>query len=105
MDAYEETIRETASKHVPWYVVLADNKWFTRVVVAYELLNRIRLCASEPVLKEAERAVAVILDQYFASNLSLEEMRALLRKGGNADPLRSFAEACRSELKQMWALA
>ena len=105
MDAYEETIRETASKHVPWYVVLADNKWFTRVVVAYELLNRIRLCAWEPVLKEAKRAVAVILDQYFASNLPLEEMRALLRKGGNVDPLRSFAEACRSELKQMWALA
>ena len=72
---------------------------------AYELLNRIRLCASPIVLEEAERAVAMIMDQYFASNLSLEEMRALMRRGGNVDPLRRFAEACRSELKTMWASA
>jgi hypothetical protein len=72
---------------------------------AYELLNRIRLCASPTVLQEAERAVAVIMEQYFASNLSLDEMRALMRQGGNVDPLRSFAEACRSELKAMLASA
>ncbi len=34
MKAYEETIRETATEDSPWYVVPADNKWFTRVVVA-----------------------------------------------------------------------
>ena len=34
MEAYEETIRETASEKSPWYVVPADNKWFTRFVVA-----------------------------------------------------------------------
>ena len=39
MDAYEEMIRETASKHAPWYVVPADNKWFTRVVVAAAVIE------------------------------------------------------------------
>jgi len=34
MKAYEETIRHTASKHAPWYVVPADNKWYTRLIVA-----------------------------------------------------------------------
>jgi PPK2 family polyphosphate:nucleotide phosphotransferase len=34
MEAYEEMIRNTATKYAPWYVVPADNKWFTRVVVA-----------------------------------------------------------------------
>jgi PPK2 family polyphosphate:nucleotide phosphotransferase len=34
MEAYEETIRETATEDSPWYVVPADNKWFTRVIVA-----------------------------------------------------------------------
>lgn len=34
MAAYEDTIRSTATAHAPWYVVPADNKWFTRVVVA-----------------------------------------------------------------------
>jgi len=32
--AYEEMIGGTASKHAPWYVVPADNKWFTRIVVS-----------------------------------------------------------------------
>lgn len=34
MKAYEEAIRETATEECPWYVVPADNKWFTRVIVA-----------------------------------------------------------------------
>ncbi len=34
MNAYEDMIRNTARKDAPWYVVPADNKWFTRVVVA-----------------------------------------------------------------------
>jgi PPK2 family polyphosphate:nucleotide phosphotransferase len=32
--AYEDAIRATATRHAPWYVVPADNKWFTRLVVA-----------------------------------------------------------------------
>jgi PPK2 family polyphosphate:nucleotide phosphotransferase len=32
--AYEEMIRETATEESPWYIVPADNKWYTRVVVA-----------------------------------------------------------------------
>ena len=34
MEAYEDMIRHTATKEAPWYVVPADNKWFTRAVVA-----------------------------------------------------------------------
>jgi PPK2 family polyphosphate:nucleotide phosphotransferase len=37
--AYEETIRNTATKHAPWYVVPADNKWFTRIVVAAAVID------------------------------------------------------------------
>lgn len=33
MEAYEDMIRNTATKYAPWYVVPANNKWFTRVVV------------------------------------------------------------------------
>jgi PPK2 family polyphosphate:nucleotide phosphotransferase len=39
MQAYEEMIRATASPHAPWYVVPADNKWFTRVVVAAAIVK------------------------------------------------------------------
>ena len=34
MNAYEDMIQHTATKQAPWYVVPADNKWFTRAVVA-----------------------------------------------------------------------
>lgn len=34
MAAYEDMIRETSTKHAPWFVVPADNKWFTRLVVS-----------------------------------------------------------------------
>ena len=40
MDAYEQTIRHTATKQAPWHVVPADHKWFTRLVVAATLVER-----------------------------------------------------------------
>jgi len=39
MKAYEEMIRATATKDSPWYVVPADNKWFTRVIVAAAVID------------------------------------------------------------------
>src|SRR6266571_2901390 len=39
MGAYEAMIQETATKDAPWYVVPADNKWFTRVVVASAVIE------------------------------------------------------------------
>jgi PPK2 family polyphosphate:nucleotide phosphotransferase len=39
MDAYQEMIAETSSKHAPWYVVPADNKWYTRLVVAAAIVD------------------------------------------------------------------
>jgi PPK2 family polyphosphate:nucleotide phosphotransferase len=41
MHAYEEAVRATASKRAPWYVVPADNKWFTRLVVAAAIVHAI----------------------------------------------------------------
>jgi PPK2 family polyphosphate:nucleotide phosphotransferase len=39
MEAYEDMIRHTATREAPWYVVPADNKWFTRVVVAAAVIE------------------------------------------------------------------
>ncbi len=39
MEAYEDAIRNTATPHAPWYVVPADNKWFTRLVVAAAIIE------------------------------------------------------------------
>jgi polyphosphate kinase 2 (PPK2 family) len=39
MQAYEQMIQETATKVAPWYVVPADNKWFTRLIVAAAVIE------------------------------------------------------------------
>ncbi len=39
MTYYEETIRETSRPHAPWFVVPADKKWFTRLVVASAMVE------------------------------------------------------------------
>ncbi len=56
MAAYEDMIRHTATEHAPWYVVPADHKWFTRLVVAeaiIETLDSLRL--GYPKVDEAKR--------------------------------------------------
>jgi PPK2 family polyphosphate:nucleotide phosphotransferase len=39
MEAYEDMIRHTATPEAPWFVVPADNKWFTRVVIASAVID------------------------------------------------------------------
>jgi PPK2 family polyphosphate:nucleotide phosphotransferase len=56
MDAYQEAIRATAAKHAPWYVVPADNKWFTRLVVAAAIVDGLeKLDLQYPKLTPAQR--------------------------------------------------
>jgi hypothetical protein len=68
----------------------------------YALLNRIRLCASDAVLVEAESIVHFIAEQYFSPNLSVGELRTVIRSR-DQDPLKPFGEACRRELQAMRA--
>ena len=39
MDAYEEMIANTSTPHAPWFVIPADNKWFTRLAVAAAVVD------------------------------------------------------------------
>jgi PPK2 family polyphosphate:nucleotide phosphotransferase len=72
MDAYEAMIRHTATKWAPWYVVPADNKWFTRVVVAAAVIETLTaLDLRYPKLGREERK-------------SLAAARAALRAKSNS---------------------
>ena len=56
MTAYQDMIRHTASAKAPWYVVPADNKWFTRVVVAAAIIEGLSsLELAYPRVDEAKR--------------------------------------------------
>ncbi|HXO31441.1 MAG TPA: polyphosphate kinase 2 family protein [Candidatus Acidoferrales bacterium] len=66
-EAYEDMIRHTASKQAPWYVVPADNKWFTHLVVAaaiVQTLEELDLCYPKvegEKLKEIAAARRILL--------------------------------------------
>lgn len=69
MEAYEEAIRHTASESAPWFVVPADQKWFTRMVVSAAVLDTLTgLNLSFPQVdakrrKELEEARALLLSE------------------------------------------
>jgi PPK2 family polyphosphate:nucleotide phosphotransferase len=55
--AYEKMIRNTATKHAPWVVVPADNKWFTRLLVVTTIVDALSgLKLEYPKVSEGERA-------------------------------------------------
>jgi PPK2 family polyphosphate:nucleotide phosphotransferase len=54
--AYEETIRHTSTKHAPWHVIPADNKWFTRLAVASAVIESLRsLDLAYPEVDDAKK--------------------------------------------------
>ena len=56
MSAYEQAIAATASKAAPWFVVPADNKWFTRLVVAAAIVEAVeKLDLAYPKVTPAQR--------------------------------------------------
>ena len=69
MKAYEQTIRNTATSYAPWYAVPADNKWFTRLVVAAAVISTLasldlaypKLSADQ--MKELEVAREALVDK------------------------------------------
>jgi len=68
MAAYEDMIRHTSRPEAPWHVVPADNKWFTRIVVAAEVVEALdRLGLKYPKVTGAARR-------------ELEKARQILRK-------------------------
>jgi PPK2 family polyphosphate:nucleotide phosphotransferase len=67
--AYEDTIRNTATEHAPWYVIPADRKWFARVAVAAVLVERMEALdpqfpkLDERALDELKKAESVLLKE------------------------------------------
>jgi len=65
MTAYEDMIKATATDHAPWYVVPADHKWVTRLVVASAIIERIESIDPKfPTLSEEQlRAIASVRER------------------------------------------
>ena len=69
MEAYEDMIRGTATPDAPWHVVPADKKWFTRLVVARTIVDKLEQLTPKfpriegPALEELTRAREALLGE------------------------------------------
>ena len=55
-EAYEDMIGNTATGHAPWYVVPADNKWFTRLVISSVIVDTLQsLDLAYPKVDDAKK--------------------------------------------------
>jgi polyphosphate kinase 2 (PPK2 family) len=69
MKAYEQVFTHTSTRHAPWYIVPADNKWFTRLAVAeiiFQTMKKLRLrypTVTESRRRELLRARRILLNE------------------------------------------
>ena len=68
-------------------------------VSLYGIASRIRLFASDRVIREAEAVLDLILMQFGAENISVDELRE--KKLNERDPLKAFSISCRRELHEL----
>jgi len=71
-----------------------------KAFVVYALENRIRLTLTAPVVEAADQTVGRIIAQYFAPNLTNDQLKEVVLTR-SADPVKPFSEACRQELADL----
>ena len=70
MVAYEDMIRQTSTVHAPWFVVPADNKWYTRLVVAAAVVEALAsLQLKFPGVDAAKKQELVIARGFLAAEV------------------------------------
>jgi hypothetical protein len=92
---YSDFISEAARLYAD--AMTQSNYTINELVTLYSLVGRIRLSASDPVVRAAEDVVQRIVARYGEANLTLEDLRAAAL-ASKADPFDLFSTACRKDL-------
>lgn len=70
--AYEDMLESTSTKYAPWFVVPADDKWFTRLVIANIIVNELdRLDLSYPKLSDQQKTELINAKKMLTGELEL----------------------------------
>ena len=91
-EAYEDVIQHTATDYAPWYVVPADHKWFTRLVVAGAIIDALEdLELAYPVVDERKREELRLVQAELERNGDSDSRRQRRdkRKDGDDQPSRA----------------
>ena len=76
----------------------------SELVNLYGLVSRMRIFSSPGVVACAEQITHGAADNYAMPNKTLQEIREMIRRGGDMDPLKEFAGAARAELEDLGSL-
>ena len=101
-ELYAEFMRQGSACYVTALSQNMDS--IDEIVALYTLVNRIKLFATESVLKAAEAFVQQVVDKYGETNLSITQITTVAREQ-HLDPLGDFALKCRAELRRAYASA
>jgi len=99
--AYSDFIEQASKLYVAsaTHHINDDQNELDGTVSLYAVASRIRLFASDKVMDEAEEVLQLIIKQYGAENLSVEQLRRTAME--KKDPLKDFSVICRRELKEI----
>lgn len=98
---YSDFIEQASKLYVAsaTHSIEEDEAEIEGAVSLYAVASRIRLFASDQVIEEAEKVLDLIIMQYGAENISIEQLRESGIK--NKDPLKAFSVICRRELQDI----
>jgi hypothetical protein len=95
---YKQFIDEASKLYAD--ALVHDQAEVSALVSVYALISRMRVLSTLPVIENAEAVIRMIVDTYFAPNKTFPEVRKLMASH-TIDPLRSFSEECRAELRAL----
>ena len=95
---YSDFIKEASRLYAD--AMVHDLEDLNDLVSLYALVSRIRLLATEPIVRAAEDFVKLIVKHYGDPNLTVKEIRDAVLSS-KADPLDVFSFACRKELREI----
>jgi len=81
MKAYEDTINHTSTEHAPWHIIPADNKWFTRTVVADVIVEKLKsMKLNYPTINGKQRELLLEAKRFLEAKGFLEAKSLLEKK-------------------------
>jgi len=96
---YAEFIIEASKRFADAWIHQAESPEI--VAGLYSAVERMRLTSSPEVIRVAENVVLKVIEDYADTNKTFDEGLQRLRRGDLGNPLRDFAEACRTELQAL----
>ncbi len=97
MDLYRDFIATASEMY--GQAVISDEPKTQDLVVLYGMISRMRVLSSPAVVDCAEKTLGTIVEAYFAPNMTVRQMRELVKNKVAVDPLREFSEVTREELR------